>query len=156
MLNNRVVAASMVKHNDQSSKSNLELHICMIVYITVLEAVLFLRFTFTAGLQHARVRSMVSTSAFKHNDQTSQSQTSTCSSIASSGSPGSTLSSSFSCCLWLFQDCNLHMSVHASPFAMHVHFGSLQERTRLQANNSKTASGAGDDRIQWMTSLPPS
>ena len=45
----------------------------MIVYITVLEAVLFLRFTFTAGLQHARLRSMVSTSAFKHNDQTSKS-----------------------------------------------------------------------------------
>ena len=35
-----------------------------------------------------------------------------------------------------------------SPFAMPVHFGSLQEMTHLQTNNSKTASGAGGDRIQ--------
>ena len=67
MLNNRVVAASMVaafKHNDQTSKSNIKLFIYIIVYITEFEAVIFPRFMVTAG----RVCSTVA--MFKHNDQT--------------------------------------------------------------------------------------
>ena len=109
----RMVAA--FKNHDQTSKSNIELFI--IVYITVFEAVLFLRF----------LRSNI---MIKH-----QSQTSTCSSISSSESPSSTMSSLSSCCFWLLHDCNVHISVHASQFAMLIHFGSLQERTHLQANN---------------------
>ena len=67
MLNNTVVAASTVaafKHNDQTSKSNIELLIYIIVYITEFEAVIFLRFLVTTG----RVCSTVA--MFKHNDQT--------------------------------------------------------------------------------------
>ena len=70
MLNNRVVATSMVaafKHNVQTSKSNIELFICIIVYITEFEAVIFPRFLVTGG----RVCSMVA--MFKHNDQTQMS-----------------------------------------------------------------------------------
>ena len=42
MLNNSVVAA--FKHNDQTSKSNMELLIYIVVYITEFKAVVFLRF----------------------------------------------------------------------------------------------------------------
>ena len=63
-----MVAASMVaaafKHNDQTSKSNIDLFIYIIVYITTFEAAIFLRFLITAG----RVCSTVA--MFKHNDQT--------------------------------------------------------------------------------------
>ena len=47
MLNNRVVAA--FKHNDKTEKSNIQLLIYIIVYITEFEAVIFLRFLVTAG-----------------------------------------------------------------------------------------------------------
>ena len=62
MLNNSVVVESMVasfKQHDQTSKSNIELFINIIVYITEFEAVIFLRFLVTAGLLHARVCSVV-------------------------------------------------------------------------------------------------
>ena len=53
MLSNSVVAESMVasfKHNDQTSKSNIELFIYIIVYITEFEAVILIQFRVTAGL----------------------------------------------------------------------------------------------------------
>ncbi len=62
MLHNSMVAASMVasfKHNDQTSKSNIELLIYIIVYITVFEAVIFLQFRVTAGPLYTRVCGMV-------------------------------------------------------------------------------------------------
>ena len=58
MLNNSVVAASMVasfKHNDQTSKSNIELFIYIIVYITEFEAVILLQFRVTASLLYMHV-----------------------------------------------------------------------------------------------------
>ena len=54
----------MIKHQIQTSKSNIELFVYIIVYIIEFEAVLFLRFLVTAGLQHARVCNIVA--MFKH------------------------------------------------------------------------------------------
>ena len=81
----------MTKHQSQTSKSNIELFIYIIVYITEFEAVIFLCFLVTTGLQHARMSTLQlrSNIMIKH-----QSQTSTCSPISSSILPSSTMSSS--------------------------------------------------------------
>ena len=84
------------KHNDQTSKSDILLFIYIIAYITEFEAVIFLRFLVTAGRVCSMVATVCSNIMIKH-----KSQTSTCPSISSSESPGSTMSSSSSCWFWI-------------------------------------------------------
>ena len=144
-----MVIATAFRHNDQTSKSNIKVkHRTVNLYYRLYHRVRIMSsscgfwlpqvYTMQVCLHCSCVQTMI-----KH-----QSQTSTCSPISSSVPPSSTMSSSSSCCFWLLHDCNLHMSVHASQFDMHVHMDSVLERTHLQANNSKTASGACGDRIQ--------
>ncbi len=73
------------------------------------------------------------------------------SSVSSSVSelPSSTVDPSSG--FWIVQVCSLHTSVNFNPFVRHVQLGSLQQRRHLHAKSSKTTSGAGGVRIQWMT-----
>ena len=73
---------------------------------------------------------------------------SNCSSVSSSDSSSLKLGSGSSCSFWLLHVCNLHMSVHASPFDKQGQLGILHVRTHLHVSSSKTTSGAGGEHIQ--------